>query len=68
MIRTIGSVKSRPDPGAYKFTGRTLLAHPLTRGLYGNAVGFFILLEPLSGPADDYDRLMMEDGGALIQG
>ena len=67
MIRTIGGRKSRPDPGAYKFTGRTLMAQTLSRGIYANAIGFFLLIEPLAGPLDDRDRLMMEDGGALLQ-
>ena len=67
-LRIIGGRKTRPDPGGYKFTGRTLSAQPVSAGVYSTPIGFGLLIEPVVAPADMHRALLLaEDGGALLQ-
>ena len=68
MIRTIGGRRSGAEGGAYRFSaGRTLSAKPLSRGLYANVIGFFLLLEQQDGPSDVRGAcLLAEDGSRLL--
>ena len=68
MIRTIGGNRTGADPGVYRFTGRTLSAKSLTRGLYNNLIGFYLLLEPTTWAADVRGyKIIAENGDALLQ-
>ena len=68
MIRTIGGNKTGAESGGYRFSNRTLSAKPLSRGLYANVIGFFLLLEQNTAPADIRGEcLLAEDGSRLLQ-
>lgn len=68
MIRTIGGRATGASPGVYKFTNRTLSANAISRGLYNNLIGFYLLLEPTTWAADVRGyKVIAEDGGALVQ-
>ena len=67
MIRTIGGNKAGAEAGGYRFSNRTLSAKPLSRGLYANVIGFFLLLEQQDGPSDVRGAcLLAEDGSRLL--
>ena len=67
MIRTIGGRKTGADAGEYRFSNRALSAKPLSRGLYDNIIGFFLLLEQNTAPADVRGEcLLAEDGSRLL--
>ena len=67
MIRTIGGNKTGAESGGYRFTNRTLSAKPLSRGLYDNVIGFFLLLEQNAAAADVRGEcLLAEDGSRLL--
>ena len=67
MIRTIGGTRGVADTGGYRFSGRTLSAKSLSRGLYSTPIGFYLLIEPVVDPSDVRgSKLLMEDGAGLL--